>query len=112
MWFNASEIRSKSTQNIGRKTANSLHKFRASRNSLSINPQDSSHHPELLLQACRRRRVLEHQTLVGEDVVVGLLGHQGCLVEAAQDELELTWISVDIADREDARHVGLEGLGV
>src|SRR5216684_9039270 len=70
---------------------------------LDINLQNSSHHPELLLQAGRRRRILEHQPLAGEDVVVGLLGHQGCLVEAAQDELELARISVDVADREDAR---------
>ncbi len=42
-------------------------------------------HPELPLQAGGRGRVLEHQPLVREDVVIGFLGHQGSLVEAAQD---------------------------
>src|SRR6516165_12240878 len=69
-------------------------------------------HPELLLQARRRCRVLEHQPLVWEDVVVGLLRHQRPLVEAAQDELELAGIGVDVTDGEDARNARLEGGGV
>ena len=40
-------------------------------------------HAELLLQAGRRGRVLEHEPLVRIDVVVSLLRHQGGLVEAA-----------------------------
>ena len=49
-------------------------------------------HAELLLQARRRRRVLEDELLVREDVAVRLLRHQRGLVEAAQDELELARI--------------------
>src|SRR6202167_5430085 len=67
--------------------------------------------PEFLLQARRRRRVLEHQPLVRIDIAVRLLGHQRPLMEAAQDELELAGIGVDVADRKDAWHVGLESRG-
>src|SRR3979490_3595526 len=57
--------------------------------------------PELLLQARRRGRVLEHQPLVRIDVAVGLLRHQGALVESAQDQLQLAGIGVDVADGKD-----------
>ena len=67
-----------------------------------------SRHAELLLQAGRRRRVLEHQPLVRIDVAVRLLRHQRALVEAGQDQLELARIGVDVADGEDAGHAGLE----
>src|SRR5262245_55710051 len=43
---------------------------------------------------------------------MGLLRHERRLVEARQDELELAWIGVDIADGEDALLVRLEFLGV
>src|SRR5437879_9509951 len=64
--------------------------------------------PELLLQARRRCRVLEHQPLVRIDVAVGLLRHQRTFVEAAQDQLQLAGIGVDIADGENSRDAGLE----
>src|SRR4051794_10530107 len=67
----------------------------------------SSVDTKLLLQAGGRRRVLEHQPLIGIDVAVGFLRHQRAFVETAQDQLDLAGISVDVADREDAGHVGL-----
>src|SRR5690242_7071686 len=63
---------------------------------------------KLLLQARRRSRVLKHQPLVRINVAVRLLRHQRAFVEAAQDQLELAGIGVDIADRENSRHTGLE----
>src|ERR1700749_623426 len=63
---------------------------------------------ELLLQARRRGRVLEHQPLVLIDVAMRLLRHQRALVETAQDQLQLAGIGVDVADRENARYAGLE----
>src|SRR5207237_5485793 len=68
--------------------------------------------PELLLQARRRGRVLEHQPLVRIDVAVRLLRHQRALVEAGENNLELARIGVDVADGEDAGDVGLERRGV
>src|SRR5215208_3958143 len=70
------------------------------------------HDAELLLQARRRGRVLEGELLLREDVAVDLLGRERALVEAGKDELELARIVVDVADREDAGHRGLELLGV
>src|SRR4029077_20683611 len=67
---------------------------------------------ELLLQAGRRRRVLGHEPLVRINVAVRLLRHQRDLVEAGEDQLELARIGVDVADREDARDVGLELLSI
>src|SRR5262245_46508853 len=67
---------------------------------------------ELLLQARRGGGVLEHEPLAGEAVMVRLLRHQRGLVEAGEDELELARVPVDVADREDAGHVGLERRGV
>src|SRR6516165_7666874 len=64
---------------------------------------------KLLLQARGRRRVLEHQPLVRIDVTVGLLRHQCALVETAQDKLELAGIGVDVANRKNPGHAGLEG---
>src|SRR5437879_2966031 len=64
--------------------------------------------PELLLQARRRRRILEHQPLVRVDVAVRLLRHQRTFVEAAQDQLQLAGIGVDIADGENSSDAGLE----
>src|ERR1700761_5125604 len=63
---------------------------------------------ELLLQARRRGRVLEHQPLVRIDIAMRLLRHQRALVEAAQDQLELAGIGVDVANGEDAGHAGFE----
>src|ERR1700681_1084883 len=68
--------------------------------------------PELLLQARRRRRVLEHQSLVRIDVAVRLLGHQRAFVEAAQDQLQLAGIGVDVADRKNAGYAGLKSRGL
>src|ERR1700692_1899194 len=56
-------------------------------------------HAKLFLQARGGRRVLEHQALVRIDVTVRLLGHQRSLMEAAQDELQLAGISIDVAGR-------------
>src|SRR3954470_6874954 len=63
---------------------------------------------ELLLQAGRGRRVLENEPLVGIDVTVRFLSHQRRLMEAAQDQLQLARISIDVADCENPRHAGLE----
>src|SRR5207342_3225657 len=63
---------------------------------------------ELLLQARRGGRVLEHQPLVRIDVAVRLLRHQRALVESGQDQLQLAGIGVDVADRENAGHIGFE----
>src|ERR1700680_3892526 len=68
--------------------------------------------PELLLQARGRRRVLEHQPLVRINITVRLLGHQRTFVEAAQDELQLARIGVDIADRKNPGHAGFKGRGL
>src|ERR1700760_204494 len=67
---------------------------------------------ELLLQARRRGRVLEYEPLVRIDITVRFLRHQRAFVEAAQDQLELARIGVDVADGEDAGDVGLERLGL
>src|SRR6266496_6123699 len=71
-----------------------------------------SAHAELPLQAGRGGRVLEHQLLVREHVMIGLLRHQRRLVEAAQDELALPRVPIDVADGEDPVLVGLEAFGV
>src|SRR5262245_55363619 len=75
---------------------------------LRLRPRD----PELLLQARRGGRVLEHKPLAREAVLVRLLRHQGALVKARENELELARVPVDVADRENAGHVGLERAGV
>src|SRR6202021_4116312 len=75
-------------------------------------PAAGSIDPELLLQTRRRRRVLEHQPLVRIDIAVRLLGHQRTLMEAAQDELELAGIGVDVADRKNSGHAALERRGL
>ena len=49
--------------------------------------------------------------LVGIDVAVDLLRGERALVEAGENELQLAWIGVDVADREDARRRRLELLG-
>src|SRR5579871_2070144 len=67
---------------------------------------------ELLLQARGRRRVLEHETLVRIDVAMRLLRHQRALVEAAENELELARIGIDVADGEDSGNAGLECRGL
>src|SRR5262245_62224454 len=41
-----------------------------------------------------------------------LLRHQRALVEARENELELAGVPIDVADREDARHVRFERAGV
>src|SRR5215470_3092349 len=76
-----------------------------------IIPLDSAD-PELFLQARRRGRVLEHEPLVWIDVAMRLLRHQRALVEAAQDQLQLARIGVDVADGEDAGHACLERTGL
>ena len=48
----------------------------------------------------------------GIHVVLHAEGRERGLVEAGQDQLLLARIGVDVADREDARHAGLELLGV
>src|SRR5438309_1369182 len=63
---------------------------------------------ELLLQARRRGRVLKHDPLLREDDVDRRLRHQGGFVEAAEDQLELAGVSIDVADREDPRLRALE----
>src|SRR5216683_2899307 len=70
-----------------------------------------SAHAELLLQAGRGGGVLEHQLLAREHVMIGLLRHQGRLVEAAQDELDLARVPIDVAHREDAGLAALEACG-
>ena len=55
---------------------------------------------------------MEGQLLVGIDVAVDFLRRQCALVKAAQDQLELARIGVDIADGEDALLAGLEFGGV
>ena len=67
-----------------------------------------SAHPELPLQAGRRRGVLEGQLLVRINVTMGALGGERGLVEAAKDQLQLAGIGVDVADGEDAGDVRLE----
>ena len=47
---------------------------------------------ELLLQAGRRGRVLEHDALAGADDALGRLRHQRRLMEAGQDQLQLARI--------------------
>src|SRR4051812_29704999 len=61
---------------------------------------------ELLLKACRGGRVLEQQLLLRIDVAVHFLRRERTLVEAREDQLQLARIGVDVADREDAGHVG------
>src|SRR5665213_3715381 len=46
------------------------------------------------------------------DVMMRLLRHQGDLVETGQNELELAWIGIDVADRENAGDVGLKRADV
>src|SRR3712207_7071720 len=45
------------------------------------------------------RSVLEGELLVRIDVAMDFLRREGALVEAGQDQLELAWIGVDVADR-------------
>src|SRR5262245_40709091 len=72
----------------------------------------NSRHAQLLLQARRRGSVLKHQLLLRIDVAVRFLRHQRALVESREDQLELAGIRIDVADREQARDVGLEGACV
>src|ERR1700730_10849428 len=64
--------------------------------------------PELLLQARRRRRVLEHQPFVRIDITVRPLRHQRAFMEAAQDELELAGIGVDVPVRKNSSLAGFK----
>src|SRR5580693_522650 len=66
-------------------------------------------HAELFLQARRGCRVLERQPLTWKNIVVDFLRRQRALVEAAQNEFQLARIVIDIADRENAGDIGLEG---
>src|SRR5437868_12835044 len=68
----------------------------------------TSAHAEFFLQAGRGGGVLEHELLVGEDVMIGLLRHQRHLVEAAQDELDLARVPIDVAYRENPALARLE----
>ena len=63
---------------------------------------------QFLLQAGRRRRVLEAQLLVRLADVERGLRHQRGLVKARQDQLQLARIGVDVADGEDARRLAFE----
>src|SRR5712691_5557094 len=74
--------------------------------------ESPSAHAQLLLQAGRGGGVLEHQLLVREHVMIGPLRHQRRLVEAAQDELDLPRVPIDVADGENPGLVGLEACGV
>ena len=69
-------------------------------------------HAELLLQARRGRRVLEHQLLVRIHVLWACCAISAHLVKAGQDELQLARIGVDVADGEDAVLARLELLGI
>src|SRR5204862_7790871 len=51
---------------------------------------------------------LVRQTLAWMDMVEAFLRHQGCFMEARQNELQLAGIAVDIADGEDSRHRAFE----
>ena len=70
--------------------------------------EGSSVHTQFLLQAGRRRRVLEAQLLVRLADVERGLRHQRRLVKARQDQLQLARIGVDVADGEDARRLAFE----
>src|SRR5208337_1416248 len=50
--------------------------------------------------------------LFGKQVMLNGERRQGRFMEAAQNQLLLAGIGVDVADREDARHAGLELFGV
>src|ERR1035438_10154191 len=57
-------------------------------------------------------RVLQELPLFREQVMLNTERRQRRLMKSAQDQLLLAGIGVDVADREDARHAGLEFFGV
>src|ERR1700712_3746409 len=63
---------------------------------------------EQLVQLGARRRVLQRLRALRMDELADREGGERRLVEAADDELLLARISVDVADREDARRRSLE----
>src|ERR1700734_123030 len=67
---------------------------------------------EPLLHDRARGRVLQKLPLLRVQVVLDAEGRQRRLMKAAQNELLLARIGVDVADRENAGHAGLEVLGV
>ena len=72
----------------------------------------SRRHAEQLVQLRARRRVLQRLRALRVDELADREGGERRLVEAADDELLLARIGVDVADREDARRRGLEARGV
>src|ERR1700730_17994810 len=69
-------------------------------------------HAELFLQGRRGGRVLERQPLTWVDIMVDFLRRQRALVEAAQNEFQLARIIIDVAYRENAGDIGLEGSSI
>src|SRR4028118_177252 len=69
-----------------------------------------SGHTQLLLEVGARGRVAEDQPLLGAAVAERLLAHQGRLVEAGEDQLQLAGVGADVADGEDALLARLEGF--
>ena len=70
-------------------------------------------HAEQLVQLRARRRVLQRLRPIRVDTRSAIaIGGERRLVEAADDQLLLARVGVDVADREDARRRGLEALGV
>src|SRR5690349_6543727 len=63
-----------------------------------------------LMQLRRRRRVLHVDFLFREDIGRSGECRQGRFMEAGQDQLLLPWIGIDVANREDARHIGFKPL--
>src|SRR3954470_1522593 len=83
-------------------------RYRSHDSRTSVHNSVGSVDAEFLLQTRRRCRVLEHEPLLRIDVAMRLLRHQRTFMEAAQDQLQLAWIGVDIADREYPGNIGLE----
>src|SRR5262249_55307513 len=71
-----------------------------------------SGHLQQTLQLGRRGCVLETQRFVRMHVTTSGLRHKRSLMKPGKDELQLTGISIDVADGEDALAPGLEFLGV
>src|SRR5271163_1263000 len=67
---------------------------------------------EPLLHDRARGGVLQKLPLLRVQVVLNAESRQRGLVKAAQNELLFAWIGVDVTDRENAGHAGLEALGV
>src|SRR6186713_1539239 len=67
---------------------------------------------EPLVHDRARRRVLQELLLLRMQMMLDREGGQRRLVEAAQDQLLLAGIGVDVAHGIDAGHIGLEFLGV